>query len=416
MNTQKKIKRRGEFHPTIFKLMTTKDKLTAASGLNTIMEIFDESPISRGFKEALPARSTETGRSGGSYRLGLIQLNAFIFGHDCLDDLDEFRDDPLLETVMEGKTVAPRTIGDFLRDFSDSSRELMNGYLAKMSRASRKQLIDVLPEEYKPSKAITLDIDSTDHPQTGEKMEGLAWNYKKNWGLYSEVAYDELGFCHGTRLAPGNTKPGDGAGPFIENCFSGLKFTDKKFLRADSAYCHEDPIRTCIRMGVSYTIAAHDGTTSWRSHINEITDWVPWIYSEEAKIKANKKEKELPKVEMGRFYWQPSWAENIRIAVIVKRTWQESSIESQEKNGQMVLIPVPAHWEHDAIITNWDLFFHPLQEVMEFYHKRGNAENFVREEKYGFDLKHFPCQELGANYAFAQLAMGAHNILTQIRI
>jgi len=82
----------------------------------------------------------------------------------------------------------------------------------------------------------------------------------------------------------------------------------------------------------------------------------------------------------------------------------------------MILFPVPAHWEYYGIITNWNLFEHTLQEVMEFYHKRGNAENFIREEKYGFDLKHFPCQELLANTAFAQIAMVAHNILRWVAI
>ena len=70
--------------------MATDEKLTAASGLATIMEVFDQSPLSRGFKEALPTRSMAHNRSGGSYRLGLIQLNSFIYGHDTLDDLEEF--------------------------------------------------------------------------------------------------------------------------------------------------------------------------------------------------------------------------------------------------------------------------------------------------------------------------------------
>ncbi len=51
------------------------------------------------------------------------------------------------------------------------------------------------------------------------------------------------------------------------------------------------------------------------------------------------------------------------------------------------------------------------QSMLEFHNKRRNAENFVREEKYGYDLKHFPCQKLKANQAFASLAMLAHNLL-----
>ena len=57
-----------------------------------------------------------------------------------------------------------------------------------------------------------------------------------------------------------------------------------------------------------------------------------------------------------------------------------------------------------------------LQEVMVFYQKRGNAENFIREEKYGYDLKHFPCQKLKANHAYGLLAMVAHNLLRYVAI
>jgi hypothetical protein len=416
MKIPSKRRNRDDFHPTVFKLLATEDKLTAAAGLATIMEVFDESPLSEGFKKALPSRSTLNGRSGGSYRLGLIQLNSFIYGHDCLDDLEEFRGDPLLEEAMKGEVVAPRTMGDFLRDFQPENTEQMNSYLSHNARAVRRHWIDVLPEEFRPSPAVTIDLDSTEHEQHGMKMEGLAKNYKGTWGLYSEVAFDELGLCHGVELAPGNTKPGSTCIPLLERCFAGMKFNEKKFLRADSAYCYQDVFRACIRLGVTYTITAHDGTTEWRSHIEEITEWKRWIYSEEEQKKALKRGKTLPQVELGRFHYQPSWSENIRIPVIVKRTWKEADTQTEEKDGQLILIAVPAHWHYYGIFTNWNLFRHSLQEVMEFHMKRGNAENFIREEKYGFDLKHFPCQELRANNAFAQLAMVAHNILRWIAV
>lgn len=152
MSKAKKGSNRGEFHPTVFKLLATEDKLTAASGLATIMEVFDESPLARGFREALPQRSTANGRSGGSYRLGLIQLNSFIYGHDCLEDLEEFRNDPLLEAALKGEVVAPRTLGDFLRDFEPEHTGKMNRYLSSMARQIRSQLIQVQPEEFKPKK------------------------------------------------------------------------------------------------------------------------------------------------------------------------------------------------------------------------------------------------------------------------
>ena len=408
MKTSKKRHNRGEFHPTVFKLMATEDRLTAASGLATIMEVFDQSPLSRGFREALPSRSIINGRSGGSYRLGLIQLNSFIYGHDSLDDLEEFRDDPLLEAALNGEVAAPKTIGDWLRDFEPQHHGKLNQYKSHMARAIRKQLIEIQPVEFKPKQAMVIDIDSTDHVQTGEKIEGCAYNYKGNWGLYSEVAFDELGFCHGVTLAPGNTKPGSTCVPLIEQCFSGMKFSEEKFFRADSAYCWEDPIRTLVRLGVTYAISAHDGTTNWKSHIPEITEWTPWEYSLNDVEKATKRGKTLPRVELGRFHWQPSWSDSLRIPVVVKRTWKEPE--------QLGMLTLPGEWNYYGIITNWNLFHHSLQEVMEFYMKRGNAENFIREEKYGFDLLHMPCLAMNANHAFLQLAVVAHNILRWVAL
>lgn len=408
MTKSVKSEKKEHFRPTVFKLLATEDKLTAAAGLATIMEVFDEHPLSRGFREALPSRSTANGRSGGSYRLGLIQLNSFIYGHDCLEDLEEFRDDPLLEAALKGEVAAPRTIGDFLRDFEAGDVEKMNRYLSSMARDVREQLIQVLPDEFKPKKSFVIDIDSTCHEQHGEKMEGLAWNYKNIWGLDSQVAFDEMGLCHGVELRPGNTKPGSQAVSLIEQCFSGLKYEEEKYFRADSAYCHEENFRALIRLGVTYAIAANDATTSWRDHLDEITQWNPWIYSKEDLEKAEKRKKTLPAVEIGRFHWIPSWAPNIRIPIVVKRTWKEAE--------QLGLFDMPAHWDYYGVATNFDLFYHSLQSVMEFYLKRGNAENFIREEKYGYDLKHFPCQSLRANHAFAQLAMVAHNLLRWIAV
>jgi hypothetical protein len=408
MSHPKKRKNRGEFHPTIFKLMATEDKLTAASGLATIMEVFDQSPLALGFKKALPKRSQINNRSGGAYRLGLIQLNSFIYGHDSLDDLEEFRDDPLLEAALKGWVPAPKTIGDFLRDFNEENHQQMNQYLRDMSRMIRRQLIEILPQEYKPRESIVIDMDSTSHEQAGEKIEGCAYNYKNIWGLYSEVAFDEIGLCHGVNLQAGNTKPGSTSVPLIEHCFSDLKFNVDKYFRADSAYCWEEPLRALISLGVTYTIGAHDGTTGWRSHIDEITQWEPWVYSDVEIKKAQIRKKKLPTVEVGRFFWQPSWAEGLRIAVIVKRTWKEPE--------QVGFIELPGEWNYYGIITNWNLFNNSLQAVMSWYLKRGNSENFIREEKYGFDLLHMPCLAMNANHAFLQLAVVAHNILRWIAV
>ena len=88
---------------------------------------------------------------------------------------------------------------------------------------------------------------------------------------------------------------------------------------------------------------------------------------------------------------------------MVKRTWIEDE--------QASLFNDNGHWKYYAMVTGMPLQKFSLQQVVEFHNQRGDVENFIREEKYSYDLKHFPCQKLSANYAYGLLAMVTHNIL-----
>lgn len=399
---------KDSWRPRRIKLVATDERLTDATGLGTMVEVFDVSPLSKPFAESLPKRTSP--RSYGSYRLGLIQLSSFLYGHDSLDDLDEFRDDPTLEEVMKGETVAPRTMGDFLRDFEPTHIESLNRYLAKMAWSIRGNLEKALPEEYRP-KVPHFSIDSTSHPQTGEKMEGVAWNYKNEWCLDSQVIFDELGLSAGMQLRSGNTKSGVGAGELIEQAFSPYGFTDEKWLSGDAAYCNQEVMTTSLRLGAKFTLTANEATTGWERLIGEITNWQPWRYSEKEEEKAKSREKALPQVEVGSCQWQPGWSDVLRFTLVVKRTWETSPSEG--------LFPEEAaggRWRYYGVMTNFSTYWKSAQEIVEIHNRRGNAENFIREEKYGYDLKHFPCQKLMANHAFGLIAMVAHNLLRWVAI
>lgn len=54
------------------KLMATKDQLTAAAGLGTLMELFGSSELKKEFIACLPERSSS--RSAGSYLLALATM------------------------------------------------------------------------------------------------------------------------------------------------------------------------------------------------------------------------------------------------------------------------------------------------------------------------------------------------------
>lgn len=399
MNTQ------HDFTPKFLDFRLTNKRLTSAGGLGTLIEAFDQSPLKKPFTTALPERKSP--RSQGSYRLGLIQMASFMRGHDCLADLEEFRTDPMLSELMRGDSVAPRTMGDFLRDFEAENLRAMNSFLSQQAKAYRVQLERTLKKEFKPSLAPHLRIDSTSHIQYAKKMEGLAYNYKDEWGLDSQVIFDELGLCWDMELRPGNTKSGVGASAQITRAFSSYKFADKKYLSADSAYCNQDTIKTCISLGALFTITANQATSGWEDNISEITHWEPYVYKEVELEGAKESGESLPAIELGRIYWHPSWSESLRLAVVVKR--QRYKPEEQMRLGQ-------GEYKYYGIITNHPLIDWSLQKVVEHHNKRGDAENFIREEKYGYDLKHFPCLELKANHAFGLLAMAAHNLLRWVAI
>jgi Transposase DDE domain group 1 len=59
-----------------------------------------------------------------------------------------------------------------------------------------------------------------------------------------------------------------------------------------------------------------------------------------------------------------------------------------------------ARYDFYAFVTNIANTDMTPVEIIKFYRKRGNAENFIKEDKYGFDLKHYPCLKLTANKAY----------------
>jgi len=432
------------------KIEKSKEKLTAAAGLGTVVEIFDQSGLAKAFTECLPQRVSH--RSQGSYKLGLNMICGFIHGFDCLDDYDDFKGDEALKALFGEGTPKSRTLGDFLRDFEDEHVEKLNNFLSSMSWSLMASLNKNQPEEHKPQH-VCLDIDSTDHPQSGNEMEGLAWNYKHNWCLDSQVVFNQSGFCHGFDLRAGNVKSGVGAEWLIASSLKDgkkqreRKFEGRTFARADSAYCKKDMIKEFVSKGVLFAMAAHDGTTGWKKVMGkEGLQWTPWEYSEEEKLKAVKRKKDLPRVDLARFHWTPKWSlkeeSKLMFPIIVKRTFNKERYEEARRKGKQLGLGLKDDaslkedpYDYYAVVCNFPLDLatdrtavdkdtrdkqkvrrYSLQEVMSFYQKRGHAENFIREEKYGYDLKHFPCLRLNSNRAYGLLAMVSHNLLRYVAL
>ena len=421
----------------------TDEKLTFAGGLPAFMELFSATGLEEEFLQCLPERNHA--RSIGSLKLGYTVMFSFLFGFECLSDIEKFRKDPTLREMFQDEAAAARTIGDFLRDFTPEHIECFNLFLEKMCRFIWQDLQGKLSAEFIPNKFI-LDVDSTIHEQHGDKMEGLAFNFKGEWGLDSQQAYDQLGLCHGYQLRPGNTKSGIDAMALIENTFSNNTKTQQKrrndfydFFRADSAYCTEEIIKGLLKRGLHFTITAHDGWTGWKKAMKESgLQWQPWVYSQKELEIAENKGKELPRVEITRILWSPEWSKKeeskLVFPIVIKRTWSEKKEKKRKRQEREqglfmegfyeeepweyygVLTNVPLNTERSTVELSSNQRYWGIQEVFEFHKKRGNAENFIREEKYNFRLKNYPCQKLLANHAYGQLCQVAHNLLRWVAL
>jgi hypothetical protein len=381
---------------TLMKYQGCDEAYSSAGGIPVLIDLFSGSSFCERLKSCIPER-----KSNYSYdpiQFGLSLVAGFLKGYDCLDDLDQLQYDPAVAQKLK-EIPSSRTMGEFLRDFTIEHRQSLNALLTDQALEVRERLTKDEP--------LVIDIDSTSHIQRGKKIEGLAYNYRNEWCLDSLVAFDDLGLCYGMELRPGNTFSSVGAPEMINRIFSQVKNEKrKKYFRADSAFCNEEVIRACMQKKVIFTLTAH-GNIQWEEAIarEEIKEWKPWEYTDEEKKAAEKTGVSLPQIEVGSFQYEPGWAPNIRFQIVVKRTWVENS-KSPEAPG----------WNYYAVLTNWNLFYDSPQIVMAFHQKRGNAENFIREGKYGYDLKHFPCKKMNANHAYGMFALLVHNFIRTLAI
>ena len=380
--------------PKAVKYESTDEDLTAAAGLGTMMDLFTETPEYKALRECLPSRTSNA--SYDTSHLAFVLLCGFWYGYDCLDDLEKFRGDPMVLAKL-GEIPRAKTIGDYLRDFDEENIRDLNQVLTKQALRNR--------ERVGAGSEITFDIDSSPNEQSGKKIEGVEWNYKGQWCLDSLLVFDELGFCYGMLLRPGNTFSSQGSEKMMLDILKYISEQDRKGItvRADSAFCSEDFIRMCLLMGVKFSITAH-GNMGWEAEALDLQNFKPWVYSKEEMDEALEENIELPRIETSFYLYEPGWAKNLKFPVIVKRTWIVDEVTQK------------GFWKYYAVITNRGLYPLTAQNILEFHAKRGNAENFIREEKYGYDLKHYPCQKLKANHAYGLLALVASNFLRCLQV
>lgn len=354
----------------------SKKTLSVLGGLMLHSKIMEKLELAKKLDGILPiSKKRCLGSNTDKFRAMVL---GFIAGAECLDDMDVIGQDPGFQALNKHVHDATQ-YGNFLRSFDERQcKELMYAQIESTLRlrfAARPQEDD-----------FVLDIDSSNHAQHARKMEGLGGCYDGTWGLSSLQAYDQFGFNYWMAVRAGNTNTIVGSHEAIATIFQRLPRGMKKTLRADRGYCAAEIFNVCHTAQAKFVICAKQDF--YLPTLHKVTNW--------KRTQLRFKDFESDECEIGHsVYRSRDMRETARVVILRAR-----------KKDRMF-----EDFEYFAFITNIGQHEWSDEKVIKFYRKRGNAENFIRETKYNFDLKHFPCQKLLANRIYGVLAAFAHNIM-----
>ena len=338
-------------------------------------------------------------------------LLGFICGLDCLDDISLLRKDSLFSQLTNG-ACADSTMGDFLRAFSQRQIEQLNALLFNIASELRTLL-------YPKDDFIIYSSDSTPNEQSGKKMEGLEWNYKNQWGLDTLGIYDHHGFHYGMDVRAGNTYSSNGNSLLLSNILSNTDNGLKKFFHGDSAFSNLEHYNTCINGNCGFVMALSEvswgklirGDLNWKKtdleffgkqgcEIAQCCYYVKGLSGGKKSLrvvliraKVDKEQQDLFRGLYRHYALVTNIGEHEKLPVMKKK-------RVRGKRGAM-----------RTMLEGYDWMPATMENIINFYRSRGNTENFIKEQKYGLDLKHYPCRKLSANKVFGLVAAMSYNLM-----
>lgn len=263
--------------------------------------------------------------------------------------------------------------------------EKLQSFLPKIAYELRSKMF---PSESK----IIITMDATPHEQWGQYMEGVEYNYDNRWCLSSQNAFDEKGFCYGWNLMNGSAHSHTGAVEMIEKIFKGVPKNNKRFFRADSAYGSHKIYNALITNGVHFGICLKENV--WGSILKNNESKMKWKKTSLRFFESNK-------CQISSTVYAPKNLRGKSFLRVVFVRAPRTTIKKEHKYP----------YRYYAVITDMSPVEMKDEEVLRFYRGRANAENFIKDLKYGMDFKHFPCQKMNKNKAWGMMGIFAYNLM-----
>ena len=348
---------------------------------------------------ALPHRlrvaCTALGGDYGGGRLGLLLLALLYVGARRLEHLQYLVGDPLVRRFCGlARVPTARTVGNWLRRFTQET-------LRPLIQLNQDLVLDTLARLEMPR--VTLDVDGT-VVRTGATVawafRGFNPHHRKDRSYYPLLAHvAQTGHILRLKNRPGNVHDSKQAAAFLRELIDAVQGRLGRRLplefRMAAAFFQRDVLRLLAARGSAYAIKV--GYWSWlplkqlaaaRRHWHALA---PGVTGFEHQLVI------------------PQWNLCLRVMIYRKHVQHESP-----KNFQLDLFtPDDGHFEYYAVATNMAL---ALPALYAFIGGRGAQEKTIAELKGEFALDVIPTRHYGANSAWQQLSILAHNLALSFQL
>jgi hypothetical protein len=301
-------------------------------------------------------------------------------GIDKLERLKLLQSDPLVNefaiSIKEPETVS-RFLGNFSYKTTQMLREINFNLFRKLLRKSKL-------------KSITIDIDSSVVNVEGHQEGAVkGYNPKKPGNRCYNL---QLAFCDEIKayltgyVRSGDTYTANGAAEIIKEIIAQLKDEGLEItFRMDSGYFDDNILETIESLGCTYVIKGKGYPTL----VEQVTNPSVVFVTGEAG-------RETTELVTALNTW-----DNARRFVV-------SRVLKDEKDRKQLSFLEGEAYDYFFFVTNNTEL--SSEEVVEFYEKRGNCENYIKEAKYDMAVGHLLLQSFWANEAIFQLMMLAYNL------
>jgi len=364
------------------------ETLSSYGGLELLRRYFQLIGLHRRIRRAFADH--DLGGDYGCVRLVLLVIGLLVVGARRLEHVRYVAGDPLfLRLCGLARVPSDRTVVNWLKKFTQRSLQALISLNTELLHEQIEQL---------GLRRLTIDVDGT-VIRTGGKVafavRGYNPHHPKDPSYYPLLAHiAQTSQILRIRNRPGNINDSRGARAFLTEIVGELRGRFGRSMplefRMDGAFFQENILKLLDRLGCSFAIKV----PFWK--------WLPLRSLVSAQKRWTRLDSETSCFETEMPIQQ--WGLSLRVVVYRERVHHKSP-----RNYQLDLFdPDDGYFEYSAITTNKSL---APSALWDFMAGRGAHEKMIGELKGEFGLDVVPTNHYGANSAWQQLSILAHNLI-----